>query len=806
MTVQLSQEDVTFIENELSFVDKVSLIFLLYGQRNPQYALQILNVSGRMLSEETSFLVDWTNYKRSTSWEDELLEALTILEQNLLLLRAGFDDDELRSKYFPQTAEIALHVHPILKGLYQFCERLDDKTSMQLMKQLKQYVGNASVPQDCLEIVLLHLISNDTINLGSRASGKECDLVALTAACKSVELYDESEFLKGISQHYNNAVKAEQQVQSDASSKSYQSAVQQPIDVVEALNKKVVTITKTPTLECYDFDPQRAGIMLLVNQFRFYRETNPELVDMVPSKALKDRKGTEVDKNALVQLFTDLGYEMILEENITHHQIVQAVQHAVQRIRPAHCSLVVCLLSHGQEGIVYGSNSVPVEVKAIQHLMASERLTGKPKILIVQACQGSDLQSAVPVPTYEHDGLDSDDRTASVFMDFLVAWSTVPGFASIRHVEKGSWFIQELCTKLRQLYKSEQIMDILTSVINDVSSKRGYGNECMNAMENPLCTSTTATNSTVSVLLWTTIAVFGIVYTLLGYRCLRAIGFLTGLAAGAGCIVLLQNKNITSFGNLAAPALAVVAGLFGAVLGSTHPISSTLIGTAAGALVAGATIAACIATLPHYTFGENELLVSVVGGAIICAIVTLFCPKFMSIVASSIIGSAMILCSIDFFMHGLNTMDWIFNMKPDPTPPPCWGGVILCCWPIASVLGVLVQCFVTAWKIDHRRQLHHRRRRHYKGRSGSRSRETREEARQRKYRYLYQVRTARGDIISQNFVSALQKHVTTDSGPPSEVSTKTGSNDRNTARSDRTHLTNLADSDFDKMDSSCEKR
>lgn len=164
---------------------------------------------------------------------------------------------------------------------------------------------------------------------------------------------------------------------------------------------------------------------------------------------------------------------------------------------------------------------------------------------------------------------------------------------------------------------------------------------------------------------------------------------------------------------------------------------------------------------------------SVVGGAIICAIIALFCPKFMSIIASSILGSAMILCSIDFFMHGLNTLDWvrkarslrlgsvelnqicfqIVNIKPDPIPPPCWGGVILSCWPIAAVLGVLVQSFVTAWKIDHRRQMMHRRRRHYKGRTGSRSRETREEARQRKYRYLYQVRTARGDIISQ--VSAL---------------------------------------------------
>uniref|UniRef100_A0A182J468 Uncharacterized protein n=1 Tax=Anopheles atroparvus TaxID=41427 RepID=A0A182J468_ANOAO len=454
MTVQLSQEDVNFIENELAFVDKVSLIFLLYGQRNPQYALQILNVSGRMHSEETNFLVDWINYERSTTWEDELLEALTILEQNLLLLRAGFDDEELRSKYFPRTAEIALHIHPILKGLYHFCERLEDDKSMKLIKQLQQHVGTASVQHECLEIVLLHLISNDTINLGARDSGKECDVVALTAACKSVELYDESDFLKAIADHFNGSLQRVQQEQSDASSKNLPNLVEQSMNVSLAPTKEMTRSSRS-TLERYEFDHKRAGIVLLINQFRFYRETNPELVDMVPSRALKDRKGTEVDKNALVQLFTDFGYEIMLEENNTHHQILQSVQHAVQRIRPTHCSLIVCLLSHGQEGIVFGSNSVPVEVKSIQHLMAHERLTGKPKLLIVQACQGSDLQSAVPIPSYEHDGLDGGERTASVFMDFLIAWSTVPGFASIRHIEKGSWFIQELCTKLRQRYKRD---------------------------------------------------------------------------------------------------------------------------------------------------------------------------------------------------------------------------------------------------------------------------------------------------------------------------------------------------------------
>ena len=43
-----------------------------------------------------------------------------------------------------------------------------------------------------------------------------------------------------------------------------------------------------------------------------------------------------------------------------------------------------------------------------------------------------------------------------------------------------------------------------------------------------------------------------------GYRCLRAIGFLTGLAFGAGIILLLQNKQITNFGNLSAPGNFIV--------------------------------------------------------------------------------------------------------------------------------------------------------------------------------------------------------------------------------------------------------
>lgn len=116
-------------------------------------------------------------------------------------------------------------------------------------------------------------------------------------------------------------------------------------------------------------------------------------------------------------------------------------------------------------------------------------------------------------------------------------------------------------------------------------------------------------------------------------------------------------------------------------------------------------------------------------------------------------------------------------MKPHPLPPPCYGGLLITAWPLTIVISIMVQCFITAWRVDHRKRIymrHHHPHQHaghaghnaghmpHSGaqpqpgnphvpmrRSQSRTRETREEARQRKFRYLYQVRTARGDIISQ---------------------------------------------------------
>jgi hypothetical protein len=114
--------------------------------------------------------------------------------------------------------------------------------------------------------------------------------------------------------------------------------------------------------------------------------------------------------------------------------------------------------------------------------MCVKNLLGKPKILLIQACQGKNLQRTTSklVQREEMDGpVQSDLISGSLRADFLIFYSTIEGFASVRHVDDGSWFYQELVKKIRELHKTTHFMDICTAIINNVSMKRAYQGECM---------------------------------------------------------------------------------------------------------------------------------------------------------------------------------------------------------------------------------------------------------------------------------------------------------------------------------------
>ena len=104
---------------------------------------------------------------------------------------------------------------------------------------------------------------------------------------------------------------------------------------------------------------------------------------------------------ALSETFLTFGYDLRLYANLTKDQLIQTVDEiATNGMLKDYASLVVCLLSHGGLGTIEGVDGQPVIVISdIQWAFNSQKcpeLINKPKIFIIQACQGKYGQRMIP--------------------------------------------------------------------------------------------------------------------------------------------------------------------------------------------------------------------------------------------------------------------------------------------------------------------------------------------------------------------------------------------------------------------------
>lgn len=67
--------------------------------------------------------------------------------------------------------------------------------------------------------------------------------------------------------------------------------------------------------------------------------------------------------------------------------------------------------------------------------------------------------------------VDIERVTIPVEADFLVAFSTVSGYISVRNSQNGTWFIQSLCHLLDEEGDKLEFMQILTAVNRKVAMR-----------------------------------------------------------------------------------------------------------------------------------------------------------------------------------------------------------------------------------------------------------------------------------------------------------------------------------------------
>ena len=119
---------------------------------------------------------------------------------------------------------------------------------------------------------------------------------------------------------------------------------------------------------------------------------------------------------------------------------------------------VCCVLSRWENGGVFGCDNVFLPIKdmlALFEVNNCPALSRKPKLFFIQACQenagdiGTDI-SKEGVPGSDIATTVQKEFTMSAEADFLLSVATVDMFHSFRHPAAGSWFIQSLCSQLRE--------------------------------------------------------------------------------------------------------------------------------------------------------------------------------------------------------------------------------------------------------------------------------------------------------------------------------------------------------------------
>ncbi|XP_051877016.1 caspase-8-like isoform X3 [Pristis pectinata] len=218
---------------------------------------------------------------------------------------------------------------------------------------------------------------------------------------------------------------------------------------------------------------------------RYKMESNPRgycvIINNSTFQNMPPRRGTDRDAERLTQVFTWLGFIVKIEENLSAAEMKKKMGEYRQEDHRAFDCFVCCILTHGERGVMCGTDDKQVSIRDITSCFSASQcpsLQQKPKVFFIQACQGTEKQEGITVEEdsvlskLEEDAVRATRATIPDEADFLLGMATVEGYVSFRHIMEGTWYIQSLCENLEKHCPSQDLLSILTNVNNDVSEKK----------------------------------------------------------------------------------------------------------------------------------------------------------------------------------------------------------------------------------------------------------------------------------------------------------------------------------------------
>uniref|UniRef100_A0A4X1VWP0 Caspase family p20 domain-containing protein n=1 Tax=Sus scrofa TaxID=9823 RepID=A0A4X1VWP0_PIG len=137
----------------------------------------------------------------------------------------------------------------------------------------------------------------------------------------------------------------------------------------------------------YKMDYPEMGLCIIINNKNFDKNTG-----------MACRSGTDVDAANLRETFTNLKYEVRNKNDLTREEILELMHSVSKEDHSKRSSFICVLLSHGEEGKIFGTNG-PVDLKKLTSFFRGDccrTLTGKPKLFIIQVTIPGEIQRTDP--------------------------------------------------------------------------------------------------------------------------------------------------------------------------------------------------------------------------------------------------------------------------------------------------------------------------------------------------------------------------------------------------------------------------
>ncbi|XP_020287783.1 caspase-8-like [Pseudomyrmex gracilis] len=436
------------MENDLDMDEKISILFLMMEDyKNEDYISFIINLFQKSKLENNTYMI--TDFVKTypKDWEDKLLEALSILNNREVIRKLGLSFENLELSYVPKVGMCVRNINVIAKCLYKVCESLSEEEQRQLLNCVKSEISNYESVLDnvnYLELHILYWIKIGYINITNKKYNME-KLLKHLHKFKDIKLKSLCLDLEKMS-HPSHVVDTHKTFNTNNKNCQSLSSFEEPSDTEIQYKKRV--------------RPINSGLCIVINQIHFRHEYKP-------------RFGAEADCNNLRETLKDFGFRVVIFSDLVEEEMLEKIKNIPQEYGNKYDCLFLCILSHGCKGSIISADEKEVPLEAIEKAVCCIELKDVIKIVIIQACQGNTLGSKTKDLVKDGNGVIESPVYISSLENFYMFMSTIQGFASIRHTEQGSWFIQEVCKTLRTHGDQLPFSDCVREIMRSMRHKKG---------------------------------------------------------------------------------------------------------------------------------------------------------------------------------------------------------------------------------------------------------------------------------------------------------------------------------------------